>query len=445
MSTYAPLLSATIESTSSVFTISNIPQTYSDLIVTFSPRLSGSNGQDIRYYYNGETTALYSYTFGTGYNAGSNVVNFGGTTGRNYIQVVNSVGLATSSNASYIIDIPRYAKENINKTALIKAGIFQETSSYGESLIMTALWRSTSAINSITFYPTAGSFAAGSTFNVYGIGTGSPKAMGGDSVYSDGTYWIHEFKSSGYFIPSQALTNVDYLVLAGGGGGGFVQNDASGGGGAGGFRSTVSPTGGGASAEAKITLAATSYVVTVGAGGAGGVSATSANSQGGNSSISGSGITTVTSTGGGGGGGAAGSPTPVGFNAGNGGSGGGAGGGVSVNGTGTSGQGYDGGSADYSSGGGAGGAGSGTAFNGSSNSGAGVANSITGSSINYAGGGNSGGSQGGSYGGGNGEYPLNSGGNTAGATNKGAGGGGRWGSGNGSNGGSGIVIVRYPI
>jgi hypothetical protein len=236
----------------------------------------------------------------------------------------------------------------------------------------------------------------------------------------------------------------DLLIIAGGGAGGG--NNAAGGGGAGGFRYFTSQN----------LYVGSTYTVTVGAGGA--FSASGAGTvAGGDSSISGTGIS-YTSAGGGGGGGNNGSRI-------NGGSGGGDTSSSTYNvGTGGSGntpstspsQGNDGGTAvgDNYSGAGGGGAGA-TGSNGGTGSGspagpggAGTANSITGSSVTYAGGG--GGScfngsigSGGSGGGGDGgrESPNYVG--QSGTANTGGGGGGSSQPGFESTpGGSGIVILR---
>jgi len=238
----------------------------------------------------------------------------------------------------------------------------------------------------------------------------------------------------------------DLLIVAGGGAGGG--NNAAGGGGAGGFRYFTSQN----------LYVGSTYTVVVGAGGA--FSGSGAGTvAGGDSSISGTGIS-YTSAGGGGGGGNNGSRI-------NGGSGGGDTSSSTYNvGTGGSGntpstspsQGNNGGSATGDNYAGAGGGGAGAVGgNGGSGSGAsagnggnGTANSITGSSVTYAGGG--GGStyngpvgSGGSGGGGSGgsESPNNTG--QAGTANTGGGGGGSsQPSFESTPGGSGIVIIRVP-
>jgi len=92
----------------------------------------------------------------------------------------------------------------------------------------------------------------------------------------------------------------DFLTIAGGASGGA---DVGGAGGAGGLRTSYGSTsGGGASAESQITLAAETYTFTIGAGGAAATGSGQIGNSGVNSSIAASSITTITSTGGGGGG-----------------------------------------------------------------------------------------------------------------------------------------------
>jgi hypothetical protein len=238
--------------------------------------------------------------------------------------------------------------------------------------------------------------------------------------------------------------SVNFLVVAGGGAGG---TRGGGGGGGGGYRSsnaTYGGSGGGASAESSLTfIVGTVYTITVGAGGLAQNVSNQAGGSGGNSLISGTGITTITSTGGGGGGQGNGiSTTPAGSsNGASGGSGGGGGGYDSVNtrtgGSGTANQGYAGGtnnlSASYYGGGGGGGAG-GAGGNGSSSAGGtagvGKASTITGSSVTR-----SAGTAGSGTSGGQGSAGTSNTGNAGQAGSKDDFGG---------HGGSGVVILRMP-
>jgi hypothetical protein len=256
-------------------------------------------------------------------------------------------------------------------------------------------------------------------------------------IYSGATQgWIPSVDDD-VTLETPQTYDIDFLVIAGGGGGGSTY--VGGGGGAGGYRTstqTVAISGG------------VSISVTVGAGGTntfqnrGGI--------GGDSSISGTGLTTITSAGGGGGGVNTNLPGL------NGGSGGGGCPGPSAGGSGNTpstspSQGNDGGDASLSGGSGGGG-GSGAVGqdgqgSGGGNGGAGTASSITGSSVTRAGGGGGiavGGSAGlGSAGGGDGS--LGQGGDATANTGSGGGGSERnSGTVRGGNGGSGIVILSVP-
>jgi hypothetical protein len=300
--------------------------------------------------------------------------------------------------------------------------------------------------------------------NLFIVATGGTETTCGDCK-------IHTFTSPGTFCVSAVAacsTNniVSYVVVAGGGGG---TSSRGGGGGAGGYREvkspvtpyTASPLDGYPSAPNRVTVTATAFPITVGAGGAGGDPA----ANGSNSIFS-----TITSAGGGGS--CAGSP-----GAGRpGGSGGGAEGRFpGSGGTGNTppvspSQGNNGGNAsgteaspDIYAGGGGGGAGAAGSPNPSGTQagagGAGVSTSITGSSVARAGGGGggagsssggtsssggAGGSGGGAPGKGSSDSPVEG---VNGTVNTGGGGGGAGlntpPGGTGGSGGSGIVIIRY--
>ena len=290
----------------------------------------------------------------------------------------------------------------------------------------------------------------------------------GGTITTSGNYKIHTFTGPGTFTVCSIATNpsnneVSYAVVAGGGGGGW---DRAGGGGGGGFRESksgvdcysASPLEG----ATNITVTATAFPITVGAGGAGGNNSSDPAKPGqdGSNSV----FSTVTSAGGGGGGAA--SPNQDGRP---GGSGGGTAGPSTSTGSGNTPpvsppQGQPGGTSPAPGGGdnGAGGGGAtaaGTpgACSVSGAGGAGATTSISASPTAYAGGGGGGASDGGGTntggvggaggGGAGGDHPGGLG--TAGTTNTGGGGGGGSNNpnsspaGNGGAGGSGIVIIRY--
>jgi hypothetical protein len=300
-----------------------------------------------------------------------------------------------------------------------------------------------------------------STSNV----TGNPFIVAtGGTITTCGNCKIHTFTGPGSFTVVSTATcsshnNVGYLVVAGGGGGGR----RGGGGGAGGFRegrcNPVTPYTASPLVTTGLTVTATAFPITVGAGGPGNPGPSQHGCNGSNSIFS-----TITSAGGGGGEGAF--PSPGGK------SGGSGGGGQGRNPTGNPGagntppvsppQGNNGGTGSYpapspSAQTGAGGGGAGAvgqdapSFCQAGNGGNGVSSSITGSSVARAGGGG---------GGFHNPTPTGCAGNggTGGGAvgNSGTGTANTGGGGGASNansapidcsgaGGSGIVIIRYKF
>ena len=292
------------------------------------------------------------------------------------------------------------------------------------------------------------------------IATGGTETTSGDCK-------IHTFTGPGTFTVSDIAAvcaptrnQVSYLVVAGGGGGtGSPGNDNGAGGGGGGFREKKSPltpyTASPLDGAPTITITATSFPITVGAGGTQ-IPTTSPGTDGNPGSPST--FSTVTSTGGGGGGRVPGNGNP----GKPGGSGGGAaGGGCTNNGAGSGNtpptspaQGFPGGNnastpPDQGGGGGGGATEAGVTspgpYTAGGRGGAGATTSISGSPLAYSGGaGTSNGAA--SPCGTGGAGGAGTGGNN-GTTNRGGGGSGVRGytpmvSGSG---GSGVVVIRYKF
>lgn len=440
MSTYTPIASVTLSSTQSSVTFGGIPQTYTDLVYVIYNKSGGINSS-IRF--NGDGGSNYSLTqlYGNGSAAAS----------LRSSNVTYGISGVIGNDATVVGHIMNYSNTTTNKTLIARGNAAGDT--YIDACV--TLWRSTSAITSITFYQNSGAinWASGSTFTLYGVANASitnvAKATGGEIVVTDGNYWYHVFRSSGIFAPTRPIT-ADCLVVAGGGAG------MIGGGGAGGLLAHTSQS-----------LNAQNYSVTVGAGGTAQTNSVTTASQGSNSQLG----SLTASVGGGAGGLNDNNTSPTSLL--NGGSGGGGGGSNSIttpSGSGTSGQGNSGasngaitgGGVPGGGGGGAGAAGSTPANNTSGgNGGIGAtsalinaigaatgAGQLSGGNYYFAGGGGGGGNgvstfgQGGLGGGSNASnVPV-----TNATANTGGGGGGCNGGVNkGGNGGSGIVIVRYAV
>jgi hypothetical protein len=459
--TYVKIQTITVGAGGSAsFAFTSIPQTYTDLKIVYSLRspnavnvgtltlaLNGSTA-------NGSAKILYGETTGSG-SFSQTFVHSG------YTVAANATANVFSSGEIYI---PNYTSSNF-KSISIDSVTESNATTYqsGVQALIAGLWSSTSAITSLTLTNDAGNFVQYSTATLYGILSTNfaPSASGGNLIYTDGTYYYHQFLTTGTnaFIPTKNLT-VDYLVVGGGGGGGGAFNkDAAGGGG-----------GAGAVITGSLSLTAnTSYTATVGGGGAGGAGQISARADNGSNSV----FSSITANGGAGGGtytDVAGSGnvmpgTSNGNASGSGGGGagtsfgaGGSGGTYGFAGGSHTGTGQSNSSTSCGGGGGAGGVGgNGVANSTGGNGGIGITTTITGSSVQLGGGGAGGSSQGatggGSYGGGNRGAPTTSGGNNGGAGTANTGGGGGGGSAGTSNlgttsggaGGSGIVVIRYAV
>ena len=422
--TYVALDKITVSSSVPSVTFTSIPQGYTDLVVVCNFIQSSAYSLEARVG-NGSVDTGNNYSNTTLIGKANNTAASTRRSNYSYLTAFEQNG---ASSGVWTMHLMNYTNTNVYKTILFRNG---NAGSDIEASVQ--LWRSTAAINTLQIFAGQGAinFTSGSTFSLYGIAAqvtpGTAKATGGTITYDNFGRVIHTFTSSGTFTPSEPLTGVDYLVVAGGGGGGSAGSNSvrgAGGGGAGGYRTFTSQN------------ISTAQTITIGAGGAGAPASSIAVGSNGSNSVA----STITSTGGGGG-------AAQGLNAAAGGSGGGAGDAGSSAGTGNQGgyspvEGYAGGAngpGAVNSGAGGGGSsavGSPGIDLGASGGagGAGTSNSITSTATTYAVGGN-----GGSY---------NSGvAGASGTTNRGNGGGGAAGSSGGyvagGAGGSGVVIIRY--
>jgi hypothetical protein len=443
MATYVPLQSLVLPSATTSVTFSGIDQGYTDLVLTYNGEESAQ--EQVVVTFNGSSASYYSHTRFSG-----NGATPSSDRDSNRANIFISAGnVAELSTATVIIN--NYSNTTTYKTLISRWG----NPSNGNVAAIAGLWRgstgsSTEAITSITISTaSAATFTAGATFDLYGIKSGAPQALGGDVVVTDGNYWYHTFRSTAAFTPQRSLSTELFIVAGGGAGGGTD----GGGGGAGGARYLAAQT------------LSTPTTITVGAGG----TAAPAYSQGTNGINSSVGALSAT-----GGGKGAGGSGPQTF-----GSAGGSGGGGAGNTSGGSNS-YPGGAGNaggYSpvegfaggigkatesprlgaGGGGAGGLGA----NGDAtpNGGVGI-NTVSGTTLSvwvsatgagvsgyFAGGGGGGGNGGtaGAGGAGGGGAGAIGGNGTAGTANSGGGGGGGGNDQGGGAGGSGIVIVRYPV
>jgi hypothetical protein len=154
--TYEPIATTTLGTAASSITFSSITSSYTDLRVVLV--VSGADAYSLNYTFNGDTATNYSfiYLLGNGTSASSN-------------RIGNNANLGTFAYNTNIIfhtlDVFSYAGSTF-KTAL--GTISRDENGSGQVWRYVGLWRSTSAITSISINSNV-TFAAGTTATLYGI------------------------------------------------------------------------------------------------------------------------------------------------------------------------------------------------------------------------------------------------------------------------------------
>lgn len=155
--TYEPIATQTLGSAVASITFSSIPSTYTDLIIIGNYVCISNRLSMIRV--NGDTGSNYSVT----YMGGNGSSGFSGQTSNDtVIYGPNNNNVA----ATGIIQINNYSNTSTYKTILTNGGAAQSPGNVGASV---GTWRSTAAINSVTWFPNGDDWAVGSTFTIYGI------------------------------------------------------------------------------------------------------------------------------------------------------------------------------------------------------------------------------------------------------------------------------------
>jgi len=159
---------ATFTSTSvSTVTFSSIPSTYKSLQVRFS--FLTSNGQNINLRLNEDTTANYASHWVKGLSTGT--VAAQSSINATFMRLEgNSNGTSDTYPFVGIIDLIDYASTSKNKTVRSITGNDRNNDGGSEINLLSGLWRSTSAVDSLTIYLGGGSnFNAGTTIALYGV------------------------------------------------------------------------------------------------------------------------------------------------------------------------------------------------------------------------------------------------------------------------------------
>lgn len=152
------LATTTLASPTTTITFSSIPSTYTDLRVVVSAL--GTAGLYCQL--NSDTAGNYSYTLM--YSSGSAVATTSATS-TSRVQLTVGINLSSSIPTFYGIDYFSYAGSTY-KT--LSYGSNQDLNGTGYVVNGVGMWRSTSAITSISIYSTS-NLSTGTTATLYGI------------------------------------------------------------------------------------------------------------------------------------------------------------------------------------------------------------------------------------------------------------------------------------
>ena len=164
-STYEKIATTTLGSDTATVTFSAISGSYTDLVLVLMTRCTGaqnSAGMDLLCTVNSDSGSNYSQT---------NLTGNGSAASSNRNTNATSFFLGSTSNKS-TNDWPivRASFNNYSNTTTYKSVLIRQDTSESYTVAKAGLWRSTSAITSLSFTVESSlSFKSGSTFTLYGI------------------------------------------------------------------------------------------------------------------------------------------------------------------------------------------------------------------------------------------------------------------------------------
>ena len=154
--TYEKIATNTLGSSQSSVTFSSITSSYTDLVIVIAGTSSSSGELYMRF----NSDSGSNYSFMQFYGQGGGAI---GTDIRNN-QTQGRIGSIRTVANAVICNIFNYANTTTFKTSTSRDGTGSVITN-----TFTNLWRSTSAINAIEFFPPSGTFSSGTVFTIYGI------------------------------------------------------------------------------------------------------------------------------------------------------------------------------------------------------------------------------------------------------------------------------------
>jgi len=149
----------------STVTFSSIPSTYKSLQIRMFGQANSGFGGNMKMRFNGDTATNYAQHYLTGN---------GSTASASGNASTNAIGLLTYDSNIYtffsnIVDIIDYSSISKYKTARSFYGYNTNGANGQEIDLISGLWQSTTAINSITIFGDIGNFSSTTQFALYGI------------------------------------------------------------------------------------------------------------------------------------------------------------------------------------------------------------------------------------------------------------------------------------
>lgn len=160
--TYEPIASTTLGSAAADITFSSIPGTFTDLVLVFNGKGNTTNERAHGLRVNSDTGTNYSVTVLGAYPTSN--VQSARQSSATYMYAYD-MSTSTEDPCIAVFHLMSYANTNVFKTIL--AATTGHTRTVARAV---GLWRSTSAITSVTLVRSDGSnYAAGATAALYGI------------------------------------------------------------------------------------------------------------------------------------------------------------------------------------------------------------------------------------------------------------------------------------
>jgi hypothetical protein len=157
--TYIPLATVTLTSTDSFIVFSSIPDSFRDLIIV--SRARNSVAANYLMQMNSDTGSNYSTQRLQGNGSAASAAT---TSSQTSLRLNGFDDVITTFSNLVIIQIMDYSATDKHKTVLAR----NNTASLGVTAV-AGRYASTSAITSVTLFPSSGSFQIDSTFSLYGI------------------------------------------------------------------------------------------------------------------------------------------------------------------------------------------------------------------------------------------------------------------------------------